>query len=280
MAVRVVTDSGSDIPEDLVQELGITVVPLTVSFGSTSYRDGVDISGDEFYTRLTLEETMPTTSQPSVGSFVEVYQPIKESGDEILSIHVSSKLSGTLNSATQAAAQEELGPLIELVDSSQASMGVGFSVIAAATAAKNGASLSEARAIAESVLSRTRVLILFETLKYLEKGGRIGKASALLGGILQLKPILTLDDGEIATKSKIRTFKKGIASLLELTKEYGNLQEAAVLYTTDSSDAEALGHQIGSQLPDASQLKVLRISPAVGTHGGPGLVGIICVLAE
>ena len=167
MAVRIVTDSGSDIPGNLVDDLNISVVPLTVSFGSDSYRDGVDLSADEFYTKLVQEDYMPTTSQPSVGSFVEVYKELRESGDDILSIHVSSKLSGTLNSATQAAAQEDLGSSIELVDSRQASMGVGFSVIAAATAAKNGASLIEARAIAESVLTRTKVLILFETLKYL-----------------------------------------------------------------------------------------------------------------
>jgi DegV family protein with EDD domain len=277
MAIKVVTDSGADIPSELAKKLGITVVPLTVSFGDESYKDGVEISADEFYNRLTQGEIMPTTSQPSVGSFVETYRQLEPASNEILSIHVSSKLSGTMNSATQAAKEENIENGIEFVDSWQASMGLGFSVIAAAEAVKAGASLSEAASAARSVLERTNVFILFETLKYLEKGGRIGRAQALVGSVLQLKPILTLDQGEIATKVKVRTFAKGIRSLEELSEGCGKLERAAVLYTTDKDKANTLGERIQNFADPSTEPLVVRLSPAIGTHGGPGVLGIICV---
>ena len=280
MAIKIVTDSGADIPSELIKSLGIVVVPLTLSFGDKSYLDGVDLSSDEFYDKLINEGIMPTTSQPSVGEFIEVYKKLKKSSNQILSIHISASLSGTFNSATQAAAEENLGDSIKIVDSKQASIALGFCVIAAAEAVKNGASLEEAAAVAESTSDRTNTFILFDTLKYLEKGGRIGRASALLGSVLQLKPILTLDNGEIATKAKIRTLKKGIQTLQALTEECGDLERAAVLYTTDSTEASNLADRIGSKFTTGSKPLVVRLSPAVGTHGGPGVIGVVCVNAQ
>ena len=279
MTVQVVTDSGSDIPKQLADELGIIVVPLTVSFGEESFLDGVELSSDQFYDRLLRSPIMPTTSQPSVGRFVEVYKQASESADQILSIHLSSKLSGTLNSATQAANQETFGGKVQLLDTWQASMGLGFSVIAAAEAVRDGASIDEAAAAAISVLERTHVFILFDTLKYLEKGGRIGKANALLGTVLQIKPILTLEDGEITTKLKTRTFRKGVQNLQQLTEDCGKLERAAILYTTDSSEASLLAGRLDNALVEGASPSIVRISPAVGTHGGPGLVGVVCVTA-
>ena len=156
-------------------------------------------------------------------------------------------------------------------------MGLGFSGIAAAEAVKQGASLEEATSAAYSAFERTELFILFDTLKYLEKGGRIGKASALLGSVLQLKPILTLENGEIATKAKIRTFRKGIQSLEQLSQECGNLENVAVLYTTDADYATSLAEQIEQS---SNTPLVVRISPAIGTHGGPGVIGIVCVKSE
>ena len=280
MTVQVVTDSGADIPKDLAEELKIEVVPLTVSFGSETFQDGVDLSGDEFYYRLTQQEIMPTTSQPSVGSFVEIYKKIKDSSAEILSIHLSSKLSGTLDSAKQAAAVENLETGIRLIDSQAASMGLGFSVLAAAEAAKNGASLEDAAVIASSVLDRTHLFILFDTLKFLEKGGRIGKARALMGNILNLKPILTLEDGEIAKKLQARSFRKGIQSLQQLIEDCGPLEELAVLYTTDPQEASNLGESLSHLIVGDKKPMVVRISPAVGAHGGPGVVGVVGVAAK
>ena len=280
MTVQVVTDSGADIPEQLATDLGIVVVPLTVSFGDESYKDGVELSADQFYQRLLQGNMMPITSQPSVGSFVEAYKNLEGSSNQILSIHLSSKLSGTLNSATQAGGMENLGESIRFIDSMQASMGLGFSVIAAAEAAKGGASLAEAAFVARSVLDRTRLFILFDTLEYLQRGGRIGRASALLGSVLQIKPILTLEDGEIATKLKIRTFQKGMQRLQQLTEECGNLEKAAILYTTDPSAARNLADRLNNRFVGDSDPLIVRISPAVGAHGGPGVIGVVCVITE
>ena len=280
MVTKIVTDSGADIPMELVKSLGITVVPLTVSFGEQTYLDGVELSPDEFYEKLINEGIMPTTSQPSVGHFIKVYKELKESSNQILSIHLSAKLSGTFNSATQAANEEKLGDSIRIIDSKQASIALGFSVIAAAEAVARGASLEEAASIAESTSDRTDTFILFDTLEYLVKGGRIGRANALLGNVLQIKPILTLDDGEIATKLKIRTLKKGIQSLQALAEECGDLESAAVLYTTDTAEASNLANRIGNKLVTKSKPIVVRLSPAVGTHGGPGVIGVVCVKAK
>lgn len=280
MTIQVITDSGADIPKQLASDLGIIVVPLRVAFGNESYEDGIDLSEDQFYTRLTHEEILPTTSQPSVGRFAEVYSNVIDSKNQILSIHLSSKLSGTLNSATQAVTEGVPGKNINLIDSQQASMGLGFSVIFAAEAARDGASLGEAAAVARAVLDRTSVFILLDTLKYLEKGGRIGRANALVGSVLQIKPILTLEKGEIATKAKVRTFKKGIQRLRQLTEECEPIERLAVLYTTGKTEANNLASFLMDKKVGRSKPLVTRVSPAVGTHAGPGLLGVVCVSVE
>ena len=280
VTIKIVTDSGADIPSELVKSLGIAVVPLGLSFGEQTYLDGVDLSSDEFYERLINDGIMPTTSQPSVGQFIDVYKELKKSSNQILSIHISAKLSGTVNSATQAAAEEKLGDSIKIIDSKQASIALGFSVIAAAEAVKKGASLEEAASIAESTSDRTNTYILFDTLEYLVKGGRIGRANALIGSVLKIKPILTLDDGEIATKLKIRTLKKGIQSLQDLAEECGDLESAAFVYTTDSTEASNLAGRIRNKFVTKFKPLVIRLSPAVGTHGGPGVIGVVCVKAK
>ena len=244
MTIQVITDSGADIPKQLASHLGIVVVPLRVAFGNESYEDGIDLSEDEFYTRLTQEEILPTTSQPSVGRFSEVYRKAIDLKNLILSIHLSSKLSGTLNSATQAVTESVLGENVKLIDSQQVSMGLGLSVILAAEAVRDGASLDEAAVVARSALDRTSVFVLFDTLKYLEKGGRIGRANALVGSLLQIKPILTLEKGEIATKTKVRTFKKGVQRLQQLIEECGPIERSAVLYTTDNTEANKMASKV------------------------------------
>jgi DegV family protein with EDD domain len=280
MTIKIVTDSGADVPSELVKSLGIVVVPLGLSFGDKTYLDGVDLSSDEFYEKLINDGIMPKTTQPSVGQFIEVYKELKKSSHQILSIHISAKLSGTFNSATQAATEEKLGDSIKIIDSKQASIALGFSVIAAAQAVAKGASLEEAASIAESTSDRTDTFILFDTLEYLLKGGRIGRANALIGGVLKIKPILTLDDGEIATKLKIRTLKKGIQSLQDLAEECGDLESAAVLYTTDSTEPSNLAGRIRNKFVTKSKPSVIRLSPAIGTHGGPGVIGVVCVKAK
>ena len=190
MSVAVVTDSTSDLPKELALQYGITVVPLHVHFGDDAYRDGVDILGDEFYKRLQSGKAFPTTSAPSAGTFIETYQRLAKDHDAIVSLHLSSKVSATHSAALQAAAEvKDEGITVETVDTLQASMALGLIAIGVAKAAAAGSSLEELVAIANSMSARARFTGLVETLEYLQKGGRIGKAQALLGSLLRIKPM-------------------------------------------------------------------------------------------
>ena len=197
MTVRVVTDSTADIPPEIAAELGIDVVPLNVHFGTDTYRDNIDLSADEFYQRLVSSPRPPTTSQPSVGAFLEVYQKALGEADGIVSVHISAKLSGTWNSAVQAREQLDDSSRVQVVDTQQASMGLGWVAVTAAKAAQAGASLDEVASAAKSACEQVRVIFLVDTLEYLQKGGRIGKAQAMFGSVLAIKPLLTLQDGEV-----------------------------------------------------------------------------------
>ena len=196
MTVKVITDSTADLPPALAEELGITVVPLNVHFGTEVYRDGVEITADEFYRRLVTASRLPTTSQPTPGDFLSAYDEMGQTTDEILSVHVSAKLSGTMNSATQA--REEYGGAcrIEIIDSLQGSMGLGMLAIAAAEAARRGDSLDDVVTETRAAIPKVGFIGLLDTLEYLEKGGRIGKAQAFMGSLLRIKPLLTIRDGE------------------------------------------------------------------------------------
>jgi len=194
MAVKIVTDSATDIPPELAKELDVTVVPATIFFGDEAFRDGVDITPDEFFRRLTSSPVLPKTSQPSVGDFLEAYKPLVDEGHDIVSVHVSSKLSGTLNSARNAS-QELPGARIETVDSGLASIGATIAVQTAAEAVRRGMAADEVAKAAARAASRVQFYIVFDTLEYLQKGGRIGKAQALVGSLLSLKPILKPGEG-------------------------------------------------------------------------------------
>ena len=176
MAVKVVTDSTSEIPRDLAQSLGITIVPLEVNLGTEVFKDGVDLSSEEFFRRLTEGGVHPTTSQPPPGEFIQAYEELSKEADAIVSIHISSKLSGTLNSAEQAKTQADIKCPVEIVDSLHASIGLGMITIAAAHAANDGASLDEVTQAARGAMSRAQCFPLLDTLEFLQKGGRVGKA--------------------------------------------------------------------------------------------------------
>ena len=204
MTVRVVTDSTADLPAKVIQEWGITVIPLQVNFGTEVYRDGVDLQPDEFYRKLVSSSVLPTTSVPPPGSFTEVYKKLSTNGDDVLSIHLSSKLSGTYNSARLAA--KDLGnKRVEIIDSLSLSMGMGILVVVAARAARTGASLEEVTALVHRAMKRCYLVGLLDTLEYLQKGGRIGRARAFLGHVLNLKPLLTIRDGEVYPMDRVRT---------------------------------------------------------------------------
>jgi DegV family protein with EDD domain len=268
MTVKIVTDSTADLPAQLVKELGITVVPLYVRFGEEVLRDRVDISEDEFYQRLTEGSVHPNTTQPSPQDFVDVYQKLS-AADGIVSIHLSAKLSGTCSSALQAKGMVANECSVEVVDSETLSMALGLVVIAAAEAAKAGKSLDEVEAVARQTMPKIRLLFLLDTLKYLQLGGRIGKAKALLGSVLSVKPMLTVKDGELVPAGQVRTRAKGIDKLFEYVKNAGDIQDLAVIYNTTPDEAEALAERIGSVF-DKEKIRMARVGPTLGVHGGPG----------
>jgi DegV family protein with EDD domain len=278
MKVAIVTDSTAYIPAEISRGYVIKTAPLQVIWGSETYRDGVDITPDQFYTRLADTKVMPTTSQPAPSTFKEIYDQLITQEYDILSLHISTKLSGTIDSATQARALLPQAN-IEVVDSYSTSMSLGFQVMAAAKAAAQGASLQDCKAIAEQARDRTGVLFLLNTLEFLRRGGRIGTAAAFLGTALNLKPILELVNGKVEGIDKVRTWSKASDRLLDIFEEriagrtplsiaavYGGVQpEAAALL-------ERARQRFG--ISQVNEAVLSPVSPVVGVHTGPGCIGL------
>lgn len=273
MTVKIVTDSTSDITSDLAQKLGITVVPLTVSFSHESFLDRVDITTDDFYKKLTSENIFPTTTQPAPGAFADVYNKLAEESDEILTIVISSKLSGTYQSATNAKNMVTKKCRIEVIDSLKVAMGFGLTVISAAQAAQGGASLDEVMDIVNKNISRSHMVIYFETLKYLAKGGRIGKAQGFLGSMLSIKPILTMKDGEMAPLTRVRSKAAGMEYINSFVAGFPNIDKIAVEYCTTPDDADKLAGILSSNSPKEGVYRS-TVSPVLGAYAGPGALAI------
>jgi DegV family protein with EDD domain len=269
MAVRIVTDSTADLPPKLAKELGITVVPIYVRFGEEVYRDGADISGDEFYRRLEDTTVHPSTVQPGPQDFLEVYRKLAKGADGIVSIHISTKLSGTYNSALMAKDMLDTKCPIEVVDSKMVTMGLGLIAIMAATMAKGGESRDKIVKEVKKAAPKIHLLCLFDTLKYLLLGGRIGKAKALLGSILNVKPMLTLKDGEVVPAGQVRTRAKGIDKLFEFTQNAKKIQDLSVVYSTTPDEAQSLAKRL-NPIFDRKRIKIARVGPSLGVHMGPG----------
>lgn len=271
MAVAVVVDSTSDIPEALRTELGISVVPLLILFGSEQFRDGIDMSNDEFYARLEEGRVHPTTSQPSAGDFAETYERLAKDHEGIISIHLGGKLSGTVRSAEQAAAMLPEIP-IRVIDSGSVSMGTGFLAIEAARMAGSGKSLDEIASAVEAMVPRIVLWAVLDTLKYLERGGRIGKGRALLGTLLNVKPMIYIR-GEVLPGERVRTHKKAILRMVELASAEAPYKHLAVLHSTSHQYAEELADRLGSIFP-RDQILVSQLTGVIGVHGGPGVLGV------
>ena len=274
MTVKIVTDSSADLPAPIVQELGITIVPLYVRFGEKVYRDRIDISEDEFYQRLLHDPIHPSTIQPTPQDFANVYQKLSLEADGIVSIHISAKLSGTCNSALQGKEMIEKGCPIEVVDSRTTSMGLGLIDIAAATVAKAGGDLPAVMEEVKQAIPNIHLLFLLDTLEYLLRGGRIGKAKALLGSILNVKPVLAFRDGEVVPAGQARSRAKGIDRLFDFIKSASNVQDLAVVYNTTPDEAQALGERIGNIFAK-EQIKLARVGPMLGVHAGPGALAVV-----
>jgi DegV family protein with EDD domain len=273
MTVKIVTDSVSDISPAIADELGIAVVPLNVVFGSKIYRDSIDLTTDEFYEKLRHSQTLPTTSTPPLQTFIEVYDRLAEETDEILVITIARKLSATGESALKAIESMDSKCRVEVLDSQMALMAEGLLVITAAKAARDGASLDEILKIAEQNIPRIQTRMAFDTLEYLKRGGRIGKAKALMGSMLKINPILGIRDGEVFPFGQERSRTKAIDRLYEFVMSYSKIDELAVEDATTPDEADALVERLVEKYPK-ERIYRSKFSPVIGTNVGPSVIGV------
>ena len=280
MAIKVVTDSTSDLPADVAESLGIEVVPLNVHFGSDVYKDRVNLMPDAFYDKLINGDVLPTTSQPSVGEFIDVYERLGSDADGIVSVHISEKLSGTMNSARLASQQANADCPIEVVDTFQVSMGVGICAMEAAEVANSGGDMNQVILAARNAVTRSQCFFMLETLEFLQKGGRIGKAQALIGNLLKIRPMLMLQEGEVHPLGRERTRRKGIAKLVDTVEELAPISGLAVMYSTVLDEAQTLAQNISKFMIEGREPMMLQIGPVIGTYAGPDTLGIALISAK
>jgi DegV family protein with EDD domain len=276
MGVRIVTDSTADLPQAVRDELGIAMVPLTVHFGPETFLDVVEMSADGFWTKLASSPHHPKTAQPSPGDFLKIYEPLVAEGHEIVSIHISSKLSGTLSSG-QIAAQMIPGAKITLVDTRSVTLGCGMMAIEAARMARDGKSVAEIVDRVNAIADRMHILFTLDTLEFLQKNGRIGKAQALLGGLLGIKPILQVDrEGLVAPADKVRGKSKIIPRTMELFHERvpkGRRVNVAILHS-NLPDEAAMWLEVVKAEYEVAESWIAPIGPVIATNGGPGTIGV------
>ena len=271
MAVKVITDSTADLPLDLASELGITVVPIYVRFGSDVYRDGIDISSDELMKKLTTLPVHPATSQPSPADFVKAYKDCSGESDGIISIHISAKVSGTYESANLAKGMMQEAIPIEVVDSMLNSAGLAIIVVKAARMAVDGASLSEIKQEVEQAISQTQMLGVFDTMTYLARGGRVNKAIANIGNVLELKPLLTFRDGEIIRAGLVRATSKGMDKIYDFVRRNIPINELTIVHSQVIDYANQLKMRL-SEFIKEEEISIAELGAGLGVHGGPGVL--------
>jgi DegV family protein with EDD domain len=269
--VAIVTDSVADLPPQVAEEAGIIVVPLVVRFGTDLYRDGLDLSPDQFYEKLKTSKVLPATSVPPPAAFADAYDKLAEKANEIVVISLTSKLSATYQVALQAVGLMKKRCRVEVLDSQWAVMAQGFITIAAAKAAQSGASLGEVLGVARHTMHRVDMRAAFDTLEYLERGGRIGKAQTFLGSLLKVNPVIGIRDGEVYPCARERSRAKAVDHLYNFATSFGNVEGLAVEYATDLDEANRLVQRLHSKYPQAP-IYLSRASPVIGTHAGPGLI--------
>ena len=275
MSIKIVTDSTCDLPQSIIAELDITVIPLFINFGDKGYRDGVDLSRADFYARLPTSDPLPTTAAPGHEVFKQAYDRLADKGaTEILSIHIAESLSATVNVA-KVAAQETGSARVTAFDSRQLSLGTGFIVEAAARAAQAGRSLAEIIAQLEELIPRIHVFAALDTLEFLKRSGRVSGLMAGLGGLLQMKPILKMYNGQ-AGSDRVRTRSRAIGQLVDLLSQCSPLERVAMVHTHAFTPAEEIRQLVEPMLPE-KDIWSMDITPVIGTHIGPGAVGFACV---
>lgn len=275
--VAIVTDSTAYLPPDLVETYHLTITPQILIWGEETFQDGVDIQPAEFYERLKHAKIMPTTSQVPVVTMQNAFEKLLEAGYDVLGIFISSKFSGTIQSAMQAKeALAKAADRIAIVDSLSTSMGMGFQVLMAARAAQAGESLQECQRIAEEARQRTGVFFVVDTLEFLHRGGRIGGAQALLGSALNIKPVLTIVNGRIETADKVRTKGKAVSRMIELAVENASGKtpvRLSALHANAETEAQQILQEASARL-NPIETFLATVSPVIGTHTGPGTVGL------
>lgn len=276
--IAIVTDSTADLPPDTAREIGITVIPLTVNFGLQQYQDGVDITSEDFYPMLAASPTLPTSSQPSPAEFQAVYERLLQEHDSIISIHISSGLSGTINAALTA--KEMVDGDIHVVDSKSVSLGIGIIVLEAREMVEQGLGAAEIVARLEPVLKNTEVFFTLDTLEYLHKGGRIGKVAAVMGSLLNIKPIVRVVDGVYIPVAKVRRQEQALQEMVEQFKALASGREIKRLVVAHGA-AEPAATRLASKLKETLGREpdlTMSVGPVIGVHTGPGTVGAAMIL--
>jgi DegV family protein with EDD domain len=275
--VRIVTDSTADLSSAQQRSAGITVVPLNVHFGDQVFRDRVDLTGAEFFEKLKSSPQHPRTSQPSVGAFEEAFRALRADGHEVAAVLLSAKVSGTYNSALMASRSVDQDH-IEVIDSESASMALGFLALEAADKAKAGASLKDVAAHVRALVPKAKILAAMDTLTYLERGGRIGKARALLGSLLNVKPLITVQEGEVVPLGRARSWPQALDRLVEILERDNRVTRLAVLHGAADTDAQQLRARVASHYPGL-EIQLAEIGPVIGVYTGPGVVGFTYLIA-
>ena len=276
--VKIVVDSTADLPPELAAEWGITIVPCLVHFGHETFRENVDLSHAEFYRRLEVDPELPTTSAPGPGVFADIYRQLAVQTDQIVSIHLSSKLSAVYNSA-RLGAEEIKGTKVAVVDSASVSMGLGWLAVMAAREARAGRSLKEIVNMVKATRPRAQVFALLDTLEYLRRSGRVSRVVAILGALLNVKPMINVKEGDVLPVGRVRSRRKAVAQLISLVEEIAPLDELAVLHTRARQSAEGLADQLTALFP-RERMIVAQVGPIIGTHVGPNGLGVACVTAK
>jgi DegV family protein with EDD domain len=275
-----VTDSLSDLSSQLIGNLDITVVPLTVLFGHETYLDRVTITTDDFYHRLVHGDVWPTSTQPSPQDFANTYDKLSEKTNEILVITLSSKMSGTYQSAMAGKSlMKAQKTRIEVIDSQTVAMALGLVCMAAAKEAQKGVNLEKLNEFARLALKRSHFISYFDTLKYLAKGGRIGKAQGLLGSVLNIKPILNVKEGEMSPVTRVRSSSAGMAYIANYLSSFKNIEAVSIEHTTSIENGDELARLFGSTHP---KVPIFRstVSPVLGVYGGPNALSVSLLEAE
>ncbi len=271
--VRVVTDSTAELSPDTAEELGITVIPLNIHLGSERFRDGVDIDDEEFFRRLKSSDSLPFTTPPPLELFEDMYRSVGSETDDMISIHISAKLSRTVQLAKEAATSLIGQRRIAVVDSLTTSLALRLLVLSANAVSNQGASLEEVVRVVRAMIPHVYLVFFVENLEYLERGERIGKAEALLGTMLSIKPLLIIEDGEILPLEKVRTRSGGMDKLYEFVTEFPHLEKIAILRGANVMSPTDLLDRLRAAYPD-KDIDVITYGPVLATHLGPEAIGV------